>query len=94
MRHFLPERQAKLDAGARQYGEASFKKSVNDVLFEIEQEAIDVSGWSWVLTKGHPGLAARLLVAPLHVAAYALWTYTATCRWLLSLLSRPERPQC
>lgn len=39
----------RLRAGADQYGDASFSKDPKQLLDEIQQELLDISGWSFVL---------------------------------------------
>ena len=39
----------RLEAGARSYGEASFRREPAELADEIEQELLDVCGWAFVL---------------------------------------------
>lgn len=39
----------KLEAGSKTYGEASFKRPQKEIIEEIQEELVDVSGWSWIL---------------------------------------------
>jgi len=41
--------EKRLDAGAREYGDKSFGRDPAALLSEIEQELMDVCGWSYVL---------------------------------------------
>ena len=81
---FLSERQVRLAAGAREYGDASFRLPIEALLSEIEQEALDVSGWAWVAEHADSRVTVRIAMLPLHVAAYALWAYVTTCRRVVS----------
>jgi hypothetical protein len=38
----------RLCTGARQYGDSSFNKSPNQLLDEISQELMDVTGWAFI----------------------------------------------
>jgi len=39
----------RLEAGARNYGEVSFRREPAELAGEIEQELLDVCGWAFVL---------------------------------------------
>jgi len=39
----------RLEAGARNYGEVSFRRDPAELAGEIEQELLDVCGWAFVL---------------------------------------------
>jgi hypothetical protein len=39
----------RLEAGARAYGEASFRREATELAGEIEQELVDVCGWAFIL---------------------------------------------
>ena len=41
--------KARLDAGARAYGDNSFARPPTRLVDEIEQEALDIIGWGFVL---------------------------------------------
>jgi hypothetical protein len=43
---FVIALRGRLDAGAQQYGDRSFTRPLVEVIGEIEQELLDVSGWS------------------------------------------------
>lgn len=46
---FLRKLEAKLDAGERAYGEASFHRDPADLIGELQAEALDLAGWGFVL---------------------------------------------
>lgn len=46
---YLIRLRARLEAGASEYGDASFAKSTPSLLDEIQQELEDVSGWAFIL---------------------------------------------
>lgn len=46
---FFAELDAKLDAGARQYGERSFERPAPELIAELQAEALDIAGWGWIL---------------------------------------------
>ena len=39
----------RLEAGRREYGDASFSKAPAELLEELSQEALDLAGWGYVL---------------------------------------------
>jgi hypothetical protein len=41
--------EKRLEAGAKEYGNKSFDKSVNSLIEEIQQEILDIAGWSYIL---------------------------------------------
>jgi hypothetical protein len=41
--------RARLDAGARQYGDRSFARPPGELVGELEAEALDLAGWGFVL---------------------------------------------
>jgi hypothetical protein len=48
---FVAELRARLVVGAKEYGGSSFERPVAEIIGEIEQELLDVCGWSviaWV----------------------------------------------
>ena len=47
--HFLSELNARLDAGAHEYGDASFNRPIASTLSELEDEVLDVAGWAFVM---------------------------------------------
>ena len=46
---YLIRLRARLEAGASEYGDASFDKSTPSLIDEIQQELEDVSGWAFIL---------------------------------------------
>jgi hypothetical protein len=58
---FVAELRMRLAAGAKQYGNRSFERPSAEVINEIEQELLDVSGWSlvWWLRIQRARLAAE-----------------------------------
>ena len=46
---FILDIKARLDKGAREYGDVSFSKDPATLLDEIQAEILDISGWSFVL---------------------------------------------
>jgi hypothetical protein len=48
-REFLNRVEARMAAGAREYGEASFARDPEDLCDEIRQEIEDVCGWAFIL---------------------------------------------
>lgn len=46
---FVDQVRERLKTGAKTYGEKSFTRSVNDLLVELEEGALDLAGWSFVL---------------------------------------------
>lgn len=45
---FKKKLEGRLVVGAREYGDSSFKKRLPRTLQEIEEELLDVCGWSWL----------------------------------------------
>ena len=41
---------ARLTKGKREYGDASFRRAPQSLLWEIRQECLDIAGWAVVLT--------------------------------------------
>jgi len=60
---FIAELRARLEAGAREYGDRSFERDPADLLGEIEQELLDVCGWSAVMFERIRRLRARVEAA-------------------------------
>lgn len=46
---FFAALQARLDKGAEAYGDRSFKRTPEDLIGELQQEALDLAGWGFVL---------------------------------------------
>ena len=49
MPEFFSEIQTRMLAGRRAYGDRSFSKDPRELLEEVQQELLDVCGWSYVL---------------------------------------------
>lgn len=47
---FVAEVEARLNAGAREYGDKSFSASPVKLIGEIQQEIFDIVGWSFILS--------------------------------------------
>jgi hypothetical protein len=46
---FVREVRARLEAGRAEYGERSFSRPPDELLAELQQEALDLAGWGFVL---------------------------------------------
>ncbi len=46
---FAERIRARLDAGKREYGDSSFNRPRGELVDEIQQELLDVVGWSFIL---------------------------------------------
>ena len=46
---FLEQLERKMAHGAKEYGDASFHGSMRPTLEELQQEAIDITGWGYIL---------------------------------------------
>ena len=46
---FVADVKARLEQGARDYGDKSFTKSPSALIGEIKQELLDVCGWGFIL---------------------------------------------
>lgn len=46
---FASDVGARLDQGAREYGDRSFSKDPRVLVMEIEEELLDVAGWAFIL---------------------------------------------
>ena len=46
---FQAEWLRRLAEGAKTYGDASYERTADDLLDEIQQECIDLAGWGYVL---------------------------------------------
>lgn len=60
---FMARLRARLVAGAREYGDASFDRPAAELVDEIQQEREDVCGWAlilWVRLDGLRGRVAQL----------------------------------
>lgn len=60
---YVNQLKARLIAGAESYGDSSFKMSGNHVCKELAQEAIDISGWGFILWARIKDLERKLSVA-------------------------------
>lgn len=47
--HFAGRVKQRLKRGARQYGNRSFSKDPEELLRELQQEALDLAGWGFIL---------------------------------------------
>jgi hypothetical protein len=60
---FVARLRERLEVGARQYGDSSFRRPATDLLDEIQAELCDVAGWGlllWVRIERLRERAARL----------------------------------
>lgn len=48
-RAFLDRVLERMKLGAREYGDQSFDKPFDELLVELEQEALDLAGWGFVV---------------------------------------------
>lgn len=46
---FFSALHAKLEAGAREYGDRSFSRPVIELLDELQAECLDLAGWGYIL---------------------------------------------
>ena len=46
---FTERLHARMEKGFLEYGDASFDRTVGDLLTEIEEEVLDICGWSVIL---------------------------------------------
>ncbi len=74
IKDFYAERDRRLEIGAREYGNQSFRKPRKTLAKEIQEEAADLSGWGWVFLKRFSGVRDRALVGAINVLAIAAWT--------------------
>ena len=56
---FLRDLGEKLKRGQDTYGSSSFQKSDNELLTELQEEAVDLAGWGYVLYAKIEGLKRR-----------------------------------
>jgi hypothetical protein len=47
--YYFQRLRERLVVGAREYGNKSFEKTNNELLKEIQEEILDVAGWSYIL---------------------------------------------
>lgn len=50
-KRYFEELEARLEAGAKEYGDDSFKKSTLKLIGEIQEEILDIAGWGYILWK-------------------------------------------
>lgn len=58
---FVAAVSGRLEAGAREYGDHSFRRPAGELVREIEQELLDVAGWSFILWARLGALKGRLI---------------------------------
>lgn len=46
---FLSDLAAKLDRGAKEYGEVSFSRDPLELIEELKAECLDLAGWGYIL---------------------------------------------
>jgi hypothetical protein len=46
---FVQQLRDRLEAGAREYGDQSFVRPVSAIVTELEQELVDLPGWTYIL---------------------------------------------
>lgn len=46
---FVTHLLARLDQGYREYGDRSFERHADHILEELQQEALDLAGWGFIL---------------------------------------------
>jgi hypothetical protein len=46
---FVARLRARLERGAREYGDTSFRRPAGDLVDEIQQEIEDIAGWGLIL---------------------------------------------
>lgn len=71
MREYLGVVLAKLERGRVEYGDGSLRRAADSLFAELEEEAVDLGGWSWVLLCAHPSERAR--AEQLLHEGYAAW---------------------
>lgn len=50
-KEYFDELEKRLRAGAEEYGDTSFEKQNSRLIEEIQQEVLDIAGWSYILWK-------------------------------------------
>ena len=48
-KQFVKDLDSKMDAGYHEYGDKSFKRPPKELLQELEEEVLDICGWSLIL---------------------------------------------
>jgi hypothetical protein len=61
---FVSEVALRLEAGRESYGDHSFACAPSELLGEIEEELLDVAGWSFILWCRLQALSPRLQTPP------------------------------
>jgi hypothetical protein len=56
--------KARLEAGAREYGDRSFRRPPSELVTEIEEEVLDIVGWAFMLWVRVRALNDMALVVP------------------------------
>jgi hypothetical protein len=46
---YMAQVESRLRAGARRYGDTSFARESEDLLAEVRNELLDISGWGFIL---------------------------------------------
>lgn len=59
-REFLGCVEKRLEAGAREYGDASLRAPLKALASEVEEELLDVMGWGFLLWVRMQGIRERL----------------------------------
>lgn len=62
--NFIMLLHEKMAKGAREYGDASFERSPQQLVSEIEAELLDIVGWGYILWRRLRILAGRLPSVP------------------------------
>lgn len=73
MDEFDQQLQARLDEGAKEYGNASFDRPADEIIGEVEQECVDVVGWCWVLARNNQRSWPRGRFTEIENRARELW---------------------
>ena len=58
---FTDQIKNRLKQGAREYGDASFSKDPLTLLNEIQQEVLDICGWSFILSERIEGIKSKII---------------------------------
>jgi hypothetical protein len=78
----------RLEQGRKAYGETSFNRSPDELLAELQQEALDLAGWGFVLYRRIEAMRAAIgdrvtLSDPSQIATFhpmVFWRYCRTCQ--------------
>lgn len=60
LEHFTRELHARLEVGEREYGGASFTAAPTSLIGELQQEALDIAGWGFILWRRLEAFRRRL----------------------------------